>query len=88
MILVYLLGAFMDWNTLAWLVVPLPVLALMYGVFIPESPIYLSELHGYTQLDTVVTEENENTNPDKARSKWKERLMESSRTSAKMFQRR
>jgi len=51
MICVYLMGAFMDWQSIAWMVVPLPLLALVYGIFLPESPIYLSQIKGYTQLD-------------------------------------
>ena len=32
---------------LAWLVVPLPIFSLLYGLFIPESPIYLSQVTIY-----------------------------------------
>ena len=49
--MVYLLGTFIHWQTLAMIVTPLPILALLYGYFIPESPIFLSQLAGYTQLD-------------------------------------
>ena len=42
--MVYLLGNFLHWQTLAMLVVPLPILALVYGYFIPESPIFLSQV--------------------------------------------
>ena len=33
------------------IVTPLPIFALIYGYFIPESPIFLSQLAGYTQID-------------------------------------
>ncbi|XP_023349580.1 facilitated trehalose transporter Tret1-2 homolog [Eurytemora carolleeae] len=58
MIFVYLMGALMDWQTLAWIVVPIPIVALIYGLFIPESPIYLSQRKGYTQLEDDAPPQN------------------------------
>ena len=51
LITVYLLGTFIHWQSLAVIVTPLPIFALLYGYFIPESPIFLSQVAGYTQID-------------------------------------
>merc|ERR1719225_1398921 len=43
------------------IVIPLPIFALTYGYFIPESPIFLSQSEGYTLID----EERINTDSTK-----------------------
>jgi hypothetical protein len=37
----------------AWVVVPVPLFALIYGCFLPESPIYLSKVRKFITITTM-----------------------------------
>ena len=84
LITVYLLGTFIHWQTLAVIVTPLPIFALVYGYFIPESPIFLSQLAGYTQIDGERTSLNNSGFFKSSWHQWKQ----SSRNTWKLFERR
>ena len=84
LITVYLLGTFIHWQTLAVIVIPLPIFALVYGYFIPESPIFLSQLAGYTQIDGDRTSLNNSGFLKSSWHQWKQ----SSVNTWKLFERR
>ena len=56
------LGAVLHWRTISYLLIPLPVLALVYGVFLPESPIWkkaraAGDLENHPLIEDPVPEE-------------------------------
>lgn len=48
-LIAYLMGAFLDYHLVLWILTPIPVLSALMMVMAPESPVYLIKI-GKTEV--------------------------------------
>ena len=60
------LGALLHWRTISYLLIPLPVLALVYGTFLPESPIWKARAAGDPENQPLM----EHPVPEEKNASW------------------